>query len=69
MNSTALAAAAFGDTPGCWPLPAANAPAQLWLRAVAAAGQGRYSSARADLAGFFRAMWVGPALAAQMKSQ
>ncbi len=50
MNSTALAAAAFGDTPGCWPLPAANAPAQLWLRAVAAAGQGRYSSARADLA-------------------
>ncbi|SBS77382.1 conserved hypothetical protein [uncultured Mycobacterium sp.] len=50
MNSTALTAAAFGDNPGCWPLPAANTPEQLWLRAVAAAGQGRYSSARADLA-------------------
>ncbi|OYN79818.1 hypothetical protein [Mycolicibacterium sphagni] len=50
MNSTALAEAAFGDTPGCWPLPAANTPAQLWCRAVAAAGLGHYSCARADLA-------------------
>ncbi|GAY18465.1 hypothetical protein [Mycobacterium sp. shizuoka-1] len=50
MNHTALAVAAFGDNPGCWPLPAARTPEQLWLRAVAAAGQGRYSSARADLA-------------------
>lgn len=54
MNSTVLAAAAFGDNPGCWPLPAANTPDQWWLRAVAAAGQGRYSSARSDLAALRR---------------
>jgi hypothetical protein len=54
MNSTALADAAFGDNPGCWPLPAANTPAQLWRRAVAAAGLGHYSSARADLAALRR---------------
>jgi hypothetical protein len=59
MNSTALAAAAFGDNPGCWPLPAANTPTQLWLRAVAAAGQGRYSSARADLAALRRRQPTG----------
>ncbi|BBY57448.1 serine/threonine-protein kinase [Mycolicibacterium sarraceniae] len=63
MNSTALAAAAFGDTPGPWPLPAAHTPAQLWLRAVAAAGQGRYGSARADLADLRRRQPAG-ALAA-----
>ncbi|MCX2932471.1 hypothetical protein ORI20_19535 [Mycobacterium sp. CVI_P3] len=54
MNSTTLAAAAFGDNPGCWPLPTANTPTQLWLRAVSAAGQGHYSSARADLAALRR---------------
>jgi len=54
MNDTALTSAAFGDAPGCWPLPAASTPAQLWLRAVAAAGQGRYSRARADLAALRR---------------
>ncbi|WP_319430928.1 hypothetical protein [Mycobacterium sp. RTGN5] len=59
MNSTALAVAAFGDNPGCWPLPAASTPAQLWLRAVAAAGQGRYSSARADLADLRRRQPAG----------
>ncbi|MBB3750087.1 hypothetical protein FHT44_002548 [Mycolicibacterium sp. BK634] len=58
MNSTALAAA-FGDNPGCWPLPAANTPGQLWLRAVAAAGQGRYSSARTDLAALRRRQPTG----------
>jgi len=41
--------AAFGDDPGRWPLPAATAPRELWLRAVAAGGQGRYASALADL--------------------
>lgn len=46
----ALAAAAFGGEPGAWPLPAAATPRQHWLRAVAAGGQGRYASARADLA-------------------
>lgn len=45
----ALAAAAFGSEPGSWPLPAATTPHQRWLRAVAAGGQGRYASARADL--------------------
>lgn len=54
MNSTVLAAAAFGDSPGRWPLPPAETPAQLWLRAVAAAGQGRYSTASTDLAALRR---------------
>ena len=36
--------------PGRWPLPDAVSPTELWLRAVAAGGQGRYASARADLA-------------------
>jgi hypothetical protein len=50
----ALTAAAFGDEPGRWPLPTANTPHQLWLRAVAAGGQGRYGSAHADLARLLR---------------
>lgn len=45
-----LADAAFGDAPGRWPLPTASTPEQLWLRAVAAGGQGRYDSAYRDLA-------------------
>lgn len=49
-----LAAAAFGDQPGRWPLPNARTPQQLWLRAIAAGGQGRYGSARADLATLLR---------------
>ena len=53
-----LAAAAFGDRPDSWPLPAATTPLQLWLRAVAAGGQGRYGSAYRDLAELRRA---GPA--------
>jgi hypothetical protein len=40
---------AFGDDPGRWPLRAATTPQDLWLRAVAAGGQGRYASAFADL--------------------
>ena len=52
MSSTvsALSAVAFGADPGRWPLPSATDPDELWLRAVAAGGQGRYASARADLA-------------------
>jgi hypothetical protein len=42
--------AAFGDDPGRWPLPEANTAEELWLRAVAAGGQGRYASAYSDLA-------------------
>jgi hypothetical protein len=49
-----LANAAFGDDPRRWPLPPATTPHELWLRAVAAGGQGRYGSAMADLAGMCR---------------
>jgi hypothetical protein len=47
--------AAFGDQPDRWPLPSATTPAQRWLRAVAAGGQGRYGSAFSDLAAVIRA--------------
>ncbi|KUH95575.1 hypothetical protein [Mycobacterium sp. IS-3022] len=53
-TDTVLANAAFGDDPGLWPLPSATTPRDLWLRAVAAGGQGRYASARADLAQLYR---------------
>jgi len=46
---TDFADAAFGEHPGRWPLPAATTPTDLWLRAVAAGGQGRYGAAFADL--------------------
>lgn len=49
-----LADAAFGDQPGSWPLPTAGTPTELWLRAVAAGGQGRYGSAYRDLAALRR---------------
>jgi hypothetical protein len=57
----ALSGAAFGADPGRWPLPAAATPYAIWLRAVAAGGQGRYASALADLARL-RRMQSGPAL-------
>jgi hypothetical protein len=49
-----LASTAFGNQPGRWPLPSARTPRQLWLRAVGAGGQGRYGSARDDLATLLR---------------
>jgi hypothetical protein len=49
MIEHVLIRAAFGDQPGHWPLPSATTPHQLWLRAVAAGGQGRYAHAFADL--------------------
>jgi hypothetical protein len=49
-----LADAAFGGRPGEWPLPTATTPRQLWLRAVACGGQGRYGSAFDDLAALRR---------------
>ena len=49
MIEQVLTTAAFGDQPGDWPLPSATTPHQLWLRAVAAGGQGRYAHAFADL--------------------
>jgi hypothetical protein len=45
-----LADAAFGAHPGSWPLPTATTPTDLWLRAVASGGQGRYGTAYRDLA-------------------
>ncbi|MCV7257822.1 hypothetical protein [Mycobacterium shimoidei] len=53
-TQAALNAAAFADEPGRWPLPTATTPHQLWLRAVAAGGQGRYGSARKDLTTLLR---------------
>jgi hypothetical protein len=50
MIERTLAAAAFGSQPQSWPLPTATTPPQLWLRAVASGGQGRYGSACRDLA-------------------
>jgi hypothetical protein len=49
-----LTDAAFGDDPGRWPLPVASTPRELWLRAVAAGGQGRYAGAAADLTALCR---------------
>lgn len=44
-----LRAAAFGNDLPCWPLPTAHSVDELWLRAVAAGGQGHYAVAFADL--------------------
>jgi hypothetical protein len=54
-----IANAAFGDDPGCWPLPTAQSAEELWLRAVVAGGQGRYANAYADLAYLRRVHRVG----------
>jgi hypothetical protein len=54
-----LGSTAFGDRPGRWPLPSAATPHQLWLRAVGAGGQGRYGSARNDLATLLRGTPTG----------
>ncbi|MCV7348510.1 hypothetical protein [Mycolicibacterium rhodesiae] len=69
MDASVLTAAAFGDHPGCWPLPTAHTPEQLWHRAVAAAGQGRYSSARADLAVLRRREPAGAFLALSLSTE
>ncbi len=53
-SESELTAAAFGKQPERWPLPTARTPRELWLRAVAAGGQGRYGSARSDLATLLR---------------
>jgi hypothetical protein len=52
--------AAFGDAPNLWPLPQASTPHELWLRAVAAGGQGRYGNAMADLDDLCRTQRRGP---------
>lgn len=55
-----LVAAAFGNQPGSWPLPTAITPHHLWLRAVAAGGQGRYAHAYGDLSVLRRLVPAGP---------
>lgn len=69
MIGRQLAAAAFGDRPGSWPLPAATTPAQLWLRAVAAGGQGRYGAALRDLAVLRRSAPAGRLVSLGMSTQ
>jgi hypothetical protein len=64
-----LADAAFGDRPGSWPLPSATTPAQLWLRAVAAGGQGRYGAAFNDLAALRRSAPAGRLASLGMSTQ
>lgn len=59
MTPTVLAAAAFGADPGHWPLPSARDAEEFLLRAVAAGGQGRYGSARSDLAELLRLQPTG----------
>ncbi len=59
MNSPLLTDVAFGPDPGRWPLPTAQTAGDLWLRAVAAGGQGRYGAARADLDELLRREPVG----------
>ncbi len=59
-TSGPLWAAAFGDTPGRYPLPPAQSSAERWLRAVALGGQGRYAAARTELAALRRELPGGP---------
>ncbi|MCH9729502.1 MAG: hypothetical protein K0U84_07475 [Actinomycetia bacterium] len=54
---------AFGSNPGCWPLPPAATPHELWLRAVAAGGQGHYGTALSDLGHLQRLAASGPSAA------
>ncbi|OBF15844.1 hypothetical protein A5725_02980 [Mycobacterium kubicae] len=63
-----LANAAFGSSPDTWPLPAATTARQLWLRAVAAGGQGRYGSAHSDLAQLRRQVRAGTGSQAPLAS-
>ena len=51
---------AFGSNPGQWPLPRATTPRDLWLRAVAAGGQGHYGGALTDLDRLQRLAKHGP---------
>lgn len=69
MTFTTLTAAAFGRDPEHWPLPTAHSPEELWLCAVAAGGQGRYRSARADLDALRRAQPAGPLAALALSTQ
>ncbi|CAN5476661.1 hypothetical protein BH10ACT9_BH10ACT9_60730 [soil metagenome] len=63
LSTSLLQAAAFGDAADRWPLPSASTPSELWLRAVAAGGQGRYASAHSDLAVLRRQALPGSSMA------
>jgi hypothetical protein len=69
LKGQRLADAAFGDRPNSWPLPSAATPAQLWLRAVAAGGQGRYGAAFRDLAVLRRSAPAGRLASLGMSTQ
>lgn len=69
MIGRRLADAAFGDRPADWPLPSATTPDQLWLRAVAAGGQGRYGAAYRDLAALRRTAATGRLASLAMSTQ
>jgi hypothetical protein len=64
-----LSAAAFGDQPGCWPLPEATTGRQRWLRAVAAGAQGQFGVATAELAALRREVRSGPLLSLALSTQ
>lgn len=49
VSANVLEVAAFGDRPDTWPLPPAAGRREVWLRAVAAGGQGRYACALTEL--------------------
>lgn len=68
MPSAQLAAAAFGADTALWPLPPATTCQQRWLRAVAAAGQGHYGCAEAELA-ILRRTARGPLLSLAHSTQ
>lgn len=59
VSEMTLHDAAMGGRSGAWPLPPATTPYQLWLRAVAAGGQGRYASASSDLGALRRCSPTG----------
>lgn len=61
-------AAAWGDDPGRWPLPAATDPLDRWHRAVALGGQGRYSAGCAELDEAERTLVVEAGLRSLMAS-
>ena len=64
-----LAGAAFGADPDSWPLPSATTPRELWLRAVASGGQGRYGTAYRDLAELRRSVSAGRLLSLAHSTQ
>lgn len=62
MSPRSLEDAAFGASPGRWPLPTEHEPPRRWLRAVAAAGQGHYAQAFSELSAIRRTVLDGPLL-------